>query len=274
MAETLDATNKFTTHFNYIKCMNGMLYGVSVTPLISDAAVVNASKLNKFIRLARLTKRSINNELFLSKQQVEYSAIVAPWLPVKCYYRIYYLESALLHLTSGTEAVFMDGGHKFARNQFRELCRQGRIGSTNKQIERVVSVGDAIDHRIKSGSNITSEYYLTTDCIDSVRAKIARDMELHWKLNKGWKRYSTTTRKEARDNYRQGKYLCLLDYFYQMRLKANYRDVDFLDSQSATPEQCLAFIEFYVSATERYCSSLSASIKTVAESRRSLPLTR
>lgn len=267
MPTSNDVPQDFQTHFNYAKCMNGMMHDISFAVPLAPIAHIEIRKVRKFIKLAQLTKTGIENEVQACREVPDYSEVVAPWLPVKHYYRLYYLESVLIHLTQGNSGVFVDGGHRLARNMITSFCRSGYVSSRLREAQKVVLLNEAMQHRIRPGQNISSNYYLTQECIKSVRSKVATYVLDHWKLNKGWKRYSSPARRAERDRYKASKAICLLDFFYQMRLKANYRDIDFLSSGEITSAQKLEYIKMYHSAAVKYGRSLEIAIQNAARQR-------
>ena len=254
----------FTTHFNYIKCMDRIMTEVKIDiPVVQNAQIDN-KLVKKHQNLASLTKNGIDSEIKACKSQAEYAEIVAPWIAVKCYYRIYYLESVVIHLSNGSKFL----GHSQIRGKINTYCSVGNITSKLGEAEKVCSVLDAKIHKIKMGSNISQNYYLSPECIKSVRAKTATYLEEQWKHSKKIASYASKVNKEKRDKFRSNQKLSLLDYFYQMRLKANYKDMDFLRFDEITPRQVVDYIELYVSATNKYCNGLQTAINKIVKDRR------
>ena len=110
IAELKD-TSTFKTHLNYVKCMDELFIDCTITIDVQTTNQLDAKKIAKFQKLADITQKSIDNEVNSIAQEAEYAHVVAPWLPVKCYYRLYYLESIFLFLLSGNEAVFKQGSY-------------------------------------------------------------------------------------------------------------------------------------------------------------------
>lgn len=260
-------TNDFVTHFNYIKCVNGMMTGIDLSIPLSKTATIDVNRVKKFIKLATLTRKGISSELAACNTQAEYAEIVAPWIAVKCYYRIYYLESVLVHLAQGSSGVFRNGGHALVRRVMNSYCLSGAVSSKLTEAEKVFTIEDVRAHKIKMGSNISPTYYLTQSCIKSVRAKVALYLEEHWKANEKITRYGSKVNNAKRDAFRKNQKISLFDFFYQMRLKSNYKDLDYLKFNEISAEQAVGYIKLYTSATQKYCSALETTIKTMLTSR-------
>jgi hypothetical protein len=74
--------------------------------------------------------------------------------------------------------------------------------------------------------------------------------------------------RDLRDNELKPKKFIIFDYFYWMRIKANYRDVDFLDFENeVSSRDSFEYIKEFVEATESYSLALKNAIKFLKESR-------
>ncbi|MES2971729.1 MAG: hypothetical protein V4702_05400 [Patescibacteria group bacterium] len=252
----------FTTHFNYIKCLNTLLQDISIELAIHKTISMDSKAIKKFEKLAGLTEKSIDGELAACKLEPEYAEVVAPWIPVKCYYLIYYLESICLHLATGNIKMFKHGGHTYVRTTISSALQKGQIKTVNGEIEKTISVGELSNHRIRSGSNLSPSYFTSRDCIMSVRRKVAEYVERQWKDGQKIKGYRSKVDKAKRDKFYKERRTDLLEYFYQMRLKANYKDVDYLDFENdVTNNDAAAYITVYVASTKKYRNALVTEIK-------------
>jgi hypothetical protein len=260
----LTKDQEYITHYNYAKCINGMFYAIKFDIPNHNKHLIDTMKTQKFYTLAKFTTRSINREIEICKRESEYSEVVAHWIPVKSYYRTYYLEAILIHLSSGDEGVYRSGGHTKARNIINSYCQRGYLKTRDGEAEKVKTISETMSHRIKSGANISPTYFFSEDCIKSVRKKIAKYIDDQWRNNEKLN-YQLAADRQKRDLYRTQKKLTFLDYFYQMRLKANYRDSDYLDFEIITHSQSVEFISMFNSANMRYVSALREAIDKAAK---------
>ena len=261
----------YHTHLNYAHCMVGMMHDVAIAIPVNKSVRVSVSDVKRFIKLSNLTKTSIEGEITSCHTEPDYVQIVAPWFAVKCYYRAYYLESALIHLSSGSMEPFKNGGHHYVRKTIRTFCKAGYITSTLRHAEVVEKYTSALTHKIVSGTNIKQDYYLSEDCVKSVRSKLARYSVEHWKRNSTHKNFRPLIARKELADYISKNEVCLFDFFYQMRIKANYRDADFLDFDKIESNEGITYIEQLKKATDKYCRALESAIAN-ALSERSIAL--
>jgi hypothetical protein len=227
---SLSTTSTFKTHLNYIKCVDSQFDDCEITINVRTDVRLDNKKISKFESLARITLQGIGNEASLITQQMEYAQVVAPWIPVKCYYRLYYLESILLFLLSGEEAVFKQGGHTSVRRNLQINLKSNAISFGNAELNRVVSIGSATQYKGTAGANVRSGYHQSTDCVKAVRKKLSQYKEHNFKESKTAKNYWKTKKgHQEREEFVSKEAIALADYFYWMRIKANYKDIDFLD---------------------------------------------
>lgn len=253
-------SSTFKTHLNYVKCIHKSLEDYRISINLRPTKPLSHPKIEKFETLSKITATSIDSELRACIDQPSYCQVVAPWIPVKCYYRLYYLESVFIYLLDSSESVFKHGGHTKVRDSLHQLFERGDL-SGNVTLNRVTNIGGNLAHKLVSGANIRSGYYADPECISSVERKISEYKELSWKDSRGFKNFKSRLAQQERKDFRSTQSIQLLDFFYWMRIKANYRDVDFLDFDiDISPEDALEYVKHYVWATERYASALSGAI--------------
>jgi len=243
------------------------MHEVKLNVPVDRSIGVSLKDIKRYLKLAQLTQKSIKGEIDNCHAEVDYVQIVAPWFAVKCYYRTYYLESVLIHLASGTHDVFRNNGHSYVRKTIRNYCKIGYIHTKKKYAEVVEPLHVALNHKIISGQNLTQDYYLTEECVRSVRHKLADYSLQHWKKNSIYKRFQSSAAKAELSGFQSKSEVCLFDFFYQMRVKANYRDTDFLDFDKILSEDGLEYIELLKGATDKYCSALQTCIDEMLRDR-------
>jgi hypothetical protein len=167
----------------------------------------------------------------------------------------------LVYLINGNPIGFGHGGHKGVRKAIRQLINDNNLVFSNVEIATQSTINTIRVHHIKAGANLSPTYYSTEDCIHSVRKKVADYMEHDWKESKGIKSYSTTSNRSSRDNFYVTNTINLTDYFYWMRIKANYKDVDFLDfSRTSSSDEAYTYMKQYAVAHESYANALETLI--------------
>lgn len=261
----------FKTHLNYIKCMTRLTDGIILNTHVSATSPLSSSKITRFETLSRITKTSINGEKTACDKERAYAQIASPWIPVKCYYYLYYLESVFLFLLNGSEIGFTPGGHIGVKQSILTLLHNGTItlsGTHAASLSKVVDWATADRFRTVPGSTIGSTYHITPACDDSLRGKVAEYIELDWKHKNRILNYQTKAARTKKEAELMLKEFCLLDYFYWMRIKSNYRDVDFLDFDNNVNENdAYEYLKYYIKATEQYAYALNTVIATLKLSR-------
>lgn len=262
---------EFRTHLNYAKCVRDLTNGLTITCTSKLSGKLDSSKLTKFTNLANLTAKNLLAEISACKSEIDYSQIVAPWLPVKCYYRLYYLESMSLYLVSGSEVGFKQGGHKAARRGMRSLVENGSLVVSSPKFSKISTVMDSKKHKTDSGKNIGARYYTTDDCVSSVRKKVGDYIETDWKERESIN-YKRPDDRKKRDHFKSTEKFSLMDYFYWMRMKANYKDISFLDFSSRfDSSEAYTYAMAFYDAMNNYASAIIKLNSSIVMSRNMLP---
>jgi hypothetical protein len=261
-ANSLSVT--FKTHLNYIKCMARLMENLAIDIHINPTTRLNPTILTKFDTLARITATSIEGEKKACDREKAYAQVASPWIPVKCYYRLYYLESMLLYLMNGSTIGFGHGGHSKVKQAILRLLKDDTIsisGTHATSLSTITNWQTANSYRSAPGSTITASYHSTTECIESLKKKVAVYIEIDWKQNENILNYKTDAARAKRSDGLHTKEFCLLDYFYWMRIKANYRDIDFLDfDNNVNEDDAYEYLNYYIKASNLYAASLMDAI--------------
>lgn len=259
------ATPEFRTHLNYVKRLSAM--GDSLELKLS---ITNESKLSslpavrKFMGLSAITAKSIENDMTLCQTDPEFSRIISPWLPPKCYYRLYYLESILLYLINGDVSGFSaKAGHTSVRSRINDHFSKGNLViKCDLYIPPVASLSNLLDFHVVLGEATRADFWRSERCTQSVLRKVAIYVKDDWTKKQGYENFAKRTRRVERERYLEKKEISIFDYFYQMRLKANYRDVDFLNLESASANDIHQYIIYYHKFYSAYARALKILIKS------------
>ncbi|MEO8582109.1 MAG: hypothetical protein ABI425_06080 [Patescibacteria group bacterium] len=265
----------FRTHWNYIKCLNNLFTDFQISVNIATTSHLDPAITRRFERLSQITQLSIQAELNACDQEVAYASVIAPWIPVKCYYRLYYLESIFLYYLADNHSGFSNGGHTGVRRSLLSKVEGGNIGFSNSSsvILSEVSIWESASiFTTSSGSNISGNYYMYPDCHRSLRKKMSEYIKVDWMQKNKIKDFRKNAAKALRDSHLKPKKFLITDYFYWMRIKANYRDVDFLDFEhDVSAIDSHEYIKEYVETTEKYASALLEAISDIKVQRGILP---
>lgn len=263
----------FKTHLNYIQCMRRLTNGLQINVHVKTQSRLDTERIHKFERLNSVTRDNIQAEINACDKERAYSQIAAPWIPVKCYYRLYYLESILCFLVNESKVGFGHGGHTGVRKNLQKLLKMGQISVSQNcsVLSNVDSCANALLFRAVPGANLRPDYHGLEDCEKSLRKKLANYIEADWKHKKNISNYKSNKAQDKRNTLYLPSEFGLLDFYYWMRIKANYRDVDFLDyDNDISEDDAYAYLSHYLAAYEQYAQALESSILQLKGKRRML----
>ena len=247
------AKASFRTHLNYIKCLE-KLFASSTTSVSRTGTFTKRNvEITRFQKLYKVTLKSIRKDIELAREDSAFAVIAAPWFPVKCYYALYYLESVLTHLLDGSVQGFGKGGHAGIRKKIYSLVDTGAIVFSAAELNRVYGLTQirALP-AINAGQNARSDYWQKADCINSVAKKLM-DYKLHdAKIGRKWNLHTKKHRDEQK-LFVGTERLMIADFFFWYRIKANYRDLDYIDFENGISEtEVLEYLESYNKVFELY----------------------
>jgi hypothetical protein len=258
------ARASFQTHLNYAKRMGHILSGSRITVTAMEGVRVIHNEKNKFRKLYDVTRKSIEKDVELAREDSAFAVIAAPWFPVKCYYALYYLESILIHLLDGSTSGFLKGGHTAIRKKFYANLVTGSIVLSAPGVSRICMLEEVQRiPAIESGRNARSSFWKEEACSDSILKKLA-DYKLHdAKLGRKWNLHTRAHQIEKAEFIARER-IALLDFFYWYRIKANYRDLDYIDFENGiTADEVRDYMEAYNVAYEGYRSLLISQIDRI-----------
>lgn len=264
-SKPLDSSKaSFRTHLNYIKCFNRLLSDCTLTVLRKESPVKRTDDITRFQKLYKVTLKSIEKDIELIKEDSEFAVIAAPWFPVKCYYALYYLESILALLLTGCATGFDRGGHTGIRKHIYILVNSRNYSFSVAELNRVYFLTEISKlPSINSGCNARTNYWETTKCVNSIAKKLMEYKLLEQKRSKKWNLRKKTD-KEARNKFIGNGRLMILDFFYWYRIKANYRDLDYIDFDNGITEQEISkYTMTYYNAFVQYSVLLDKNIRSL-----------
>ncbi len=251
----------FITHLNYVKRMSVLLSTTRLSVSNIKISTSESKNMKRFFRLYKVTQKSIVTDISLSGQISEFAIISTPWLPVKCYYALYYLESILVYLISGDNCGFKPGGHTNVREKIYSLVKSSEMVLSNNDLNNVYPLSVIkTTPRIPVGSNTRNNYWNDPRCTKSITVKLMDYKLFDAKQKKKWNLHTKKGKKEKQD-FISNKSLMLIDFFYWYRVKANYRDLDYIDFESGLSEsEVIEYMKQYFSSFNSYRKMLVAEI--------------
>lgn len=251
----------FLTHLNYVRRIEHLLSGCGLTVTPGTKGVTRDTEVARFMRLHAATHKSIKKDVELAGGDPAFAVIAAPWLPVKCYYALYYLETNLFHLLDGNASGFVKGGHTAIRKKLAADLTRGVVSFSNQELNRTHTLRevDGLPALI-AGQNTRATFWQEDGCTDSILKKLT-DYKFH--DQRTGKKWNLRTKKDQRerDLFMERERVTPLDFFYWYRIKANYRDLDYIDFENGvTEDEVLAYLRSYNAAYLAYRKLLLAEV--------------
>jgi hypothetical protein len=263
LASHLDETKAaFRTHLNYVRHLELLLSKCSLSLIGQKVTVqLTSTDIDRFKKLYEVTYASIKKDIELANKDPAFSVIAAPWFPVKCYYALYYLESILVHIYDGTKYGFGKGGHGGIRRKMAGLISAGKFVFSVPEINRPYTLQEILNMAtIKPGFNARIDFWNKSECTSSIAKKLL-DYKIHDQRSaQKWNLHTKKGRAE-KQQFINKESLALLDFFYWYRIKANYRDLDYIDFENGISEgNVLQYLLTYNRAFELYRKLLADQI--------------
>lgn len=259
------ARASFETHLNYVKRLAHLLASSQLTVNGAQRPQLRQADIVRFKRLYTLTNKSIRKDMELAREDSGFAVIAAPWFPVKCYYALYYLESLLCHMHDGCAVGFSKGGHTGIRRKIAQNINQGLMVfsdtslNTPNTLESVLLIP-----AIAPGRNTRTTFWSEDECTGCVLKKLTEYKIHDAKVSRKWNLLRPAHRAEKAE-FISREQIALLDFFYWYRIKANYKDFDYIDFENGITEQeVLDYLENYYRAYFSYKNLLIENINRLA----------
>lgn len=255
----------FRTHLNYAKYLEQQLAGNKISISVQKGER-NVQEVERYMRLHEPTHRSIFHDHGYTMENAAYGEVIAPWLPVKCHYSLYYLESILCHLLDGSVVGFRQGGHGNIRRHLSRAVQSGIIQFSNQTLNEVRSLKDVRQYpSIKPGENARSEFWRDPKCTEALARKIVDYKLADAQGSARWNLLKPSHRKD-REEYIDREKIMLLDFFYWYRLRANYRDLDYINFDGISPNEIQEYVHTYFMSYAFYKIQLRLAIAAAKKS--------
>lgn len=238
--------NDFETHLKYISLIADLsddLKVASITnPLLSKAEV---QKLDQKILLAKLTKKSLDQEYEIVSMDEDYSLSAVLWLPIKTYYLIYHLLCIIDCVEIG-KVSSLSTGHYACVGNFTCKLESSNFQFNNPILNSVF--GDSIlTFKTQSGE------HLRYDVLDDVVYMLIMKNIANAKIEEYKRKGGLTLRKDKVkiDKFKKNLKVSIFDYFHLMRLRMNYRNMNFLENIPSSDTR-LYFNKYYIASDNIY----------------------
>lgn len=262
MLHTNKSSEKFAfdTHLNYITSLSLLSVDLSLeyTNKIHQKPIPSYEKKKNIINL---TARSLKDEYEIINVDPEYSYASTSWLPVKSYYLIFNLLLTAEYCIRPEEKSFKTSHTRLISN-WNHMIKSGEVVFSCEEIGKIHGA-EIFDFKLPPGATLSPRTSKENLC------KAAMKMIANYKYDE-WKsklkvKLGSKEGQDAKKVFMENFSVSILDYFYQMRIRSNYRDFAFIDE--ITCEETKKFFETYYSTTIKFQNALVGLCKQLKSER-------
>lgn len=226
----------FLTHLNYVSCMCTLTNEISLECTLKlNNRLSISNKLSKKINLIKLTLDSINGEYKIIKETPDYAELCVAWISVKSYYLIFNLLIILNYLMTGSESSF-NFKHKQILRWFNRSIKNNELVFSNPLLNSVYLCLDVRNTIFSLGANLKKEGFNIDDRCRQILKKLVDYKVEDLKREKNIPNFRKKKHRNERDNFLSNSNVSIFEFFYWYRIKANYRDLEFLDTDIDSSE--------------------------------------
>lgn len=227
----------FITHLNYLICLSNLSKNLSLKCRQNVTGTINESQfVKKKIKLIELTVENINEEFKKIKQFPDYSQICISWIPVKSYYLFFNLLMLIEYLFKSDDKWLRET-HKNINEEFIGYLKNRDFEFNVNELNQLFSISQILVWKIPPGNNIMRNNPNHSNLIKQLIKKILEYKKEDYKRRKN----ISSLRGKNKKDFDINTTLNLCEFFYWYRIKANYRDMEFIDSGVPIDE----FVKFY-----------------------------
>jgi len=215
----------FSTHANYLHFMSENSRELKLTcDLNVRSRIALDKKVNQKIKLLELTLENLKEEKKNIEKYPEYAIVCVSWVPVKSYYLIFNLLTLLEYLVTASD-TYLIISHTALFNKFRSLISEGKVVFSKDIFNKICTIEEANDWKIPRWENVKRVDANPTIRYRQIIRKLSQYSKDEFKRLHKIKRLRGKKKKEFEAKAK----INLCEFFYWYRIKANYRDMEFVD---------------------------------------------
>jgi hypothetical protein len=216
--------------------------------VITPAAL---KELDPKLRLIERTRDSIAGEMRSIQEDADYAHACVAWLPAKVYYNLYHILSIIEYMVSGDKRHLRIPHHTC----LQVVASRLGIGTLyfSCPLFNTVCNKNILKFRTRSGE-VLSEDISDERLMSLIMKKIASDKLGDYKTRKRLDCRKPGDRKLFAKE-KDAINISIVDFFYSMRIRTNYKDMSFIDEVSA--EQARTYFIEYFKAADNFCVCLN-----------------
>ena len=239
--EVVTYDQDFRTHSNYVAFIADLSKNIK---LITNRNCRNKiqqinKNLDKKIRLIILTQNALKEEHEIILQTPEYAVAASSWVAVKSYYLIFDLLLIVKYLLKCDNNAF-NTTHSEIQNFIKKSIQAKDFFFNIEEANKIWNIKQCLDWNAPSGENLK---IVNIDCqkrYTQILKKLAKYKVEEFKRHNNIKRLSSRWQEKV---YKLDINIC--EFFYLYRIKANYRDMEFLAKDVAEKEFAIFYVNYF-----------------------------
>lgn len=245
---------EFRTHSNYLNFMSEISAGLTIQiPKSFSIISTNIPNLaNKKVGMAKLIMKNIDSEMDQINQFRDYAQICSSWIPVKSYYLFFNLLLILEWLIDD-DIGWLTQTHEAVNQRLKELIRIKEIIFSEMYFNSIIPATRISSWKIPSGSNMVIGNSDPKTRYRQVIKKILDYKKDDYKRKRNIKRLVGI----KNTNFLTSTDLNIWEFLYWYRIKANYRDMEFLDSGVSLSDFYIYYLNYHTLSCSLYKSFVS-----------------
>jgi len=256
----------FITHLNYVSCLNTLSRDINASCNLSIKNKIDESKLlEKKINLIKLTIKNVNGEYKIIRKNPDFAELCVSWISVKAYYLIFNLLLILEYLLSGQNSA-LGLSHKELLKKFKGHIEQGEISFNKRIFNANFQCSKIMNLRVKSGSNIKMIGFNLNERIIQILKKLVRYKLEDFQRKERIKNFRSKKNRQKKKEFLRNNTVNICEFFYWYRIKANYRDLEFLNKDISS-HKFGKFYRNYFELTFTFFNAFESLINDLAKTR-------
>jgi len=253
----------FVTHLNYVSCLNKISEGLSIGCNINfKKRLKHDNQLAKKLTLIELTRKNLEEEYKVISTNPDYAEICVPWVSVKAYYLLFNLLLIIKYLLSGDSTSFISSHQKMLKD-LKEYIKKKTICFNNDLVNEVHKAKDIQKIRFVSGCNVKIIDIDLNQRFQQILKKLLTYKIEDFQRKNHITNFKTKKDRAERDKFIEASDINICEFFYWYRVKANYRDLEFLDKKIGS-HQFKNFYDNYYGLTINFYKALKNLINELS----------
>lgn len=257
----------FVTHSNYLHYMskNSNKLSLSCSLCLNKKMRVN-KKAQQKVKLLNLTLENLMEENKNIGKYPEYSIVCVSWMPVKSYYLMFNLIILLEYLICSNE-YYLATSHIAVLGKFKDMIFKGSLFFNEAIFNKICEVEKIENWKIPMWENVKRANVDSELRYKQIIKKLLQYSKEEYKRRNKIK----SLRGKSKKDYRERTTINLCEFFYWYRIKANYRDMEFID-KGVKVNEFKEFYSDYYQLSLNFYSAFKDCINRIAVIRTGKPL--